>query len=182
MDMDFKPGMVIVTQGDPKSWVSRAIRFATGSWWTHGFVVLTPTEGLEAKIPRVATLNIQERIAELEAGDRDYIVMDLPGITDAERQQVVTAAMSFNHRMYDIWNCVYYTVFKVWAEGGRRLICSRLMSASFFDGLALNVFEHVHDKLPDALQYRESNLIDGYCSPDEFFRYSDLEVVYRRKG
>jgi hypothetical protein len=180
--MDFKPAMVVVTQGDPNSVVSRAIRLVTGSWWTHGFVVISATEAIEAKFPRVVVLNIQERLAELDRENRDYQVMDLPDITDEDRAKVAKAAMDFNHRMYDIWNCVYYMVFKVWVEGGKRLVCSRLMTAAFYDGLFHKVFRHVYRKLPNGLKHRARNLEDGYCTPDEFLRYSDLEVIFRKKN
>jgi hypothetical protein len=179
--MDIKPGMVFITQGDTKSIVSWVIRLATGSWWTHGFVALTETEAIEATFPRVQHLNIAERLAELKKDGRDVVIMDLPGITDEQRTKVAAAAESFNHRLYDIWNCLYFVLFNVWWEGGKRLVCSRLMAASFLDGIGVRIFDHAEKKLPESLQHTLQNLEDGYCTPDEVLRYSDLEIIERIK-
>lgn len=180
--MQLKPGMVVVTQGNPKKLIPRLIHWATGSWWTHGFVVVNETEGIEAKIPRVARLNIQERLRELEEDGRDYVVLDLSGITDEERLKVAKAAESFEGRLYDIWNCVYYAIFKMWVEGGKRLVCSRHMAASFYDGMDYRIFKNAASKLPTSLLYRLDNLDDGYCTPDEVLLYSDLTEVWRRSN
>lgn len=177
--MELKKGMVVITQGDPSSIVSRLIRWATGSWWTHGFVVISDTEGMEAKFPRVCRLSLKERFAELEAGGRDYAVMDLPNITDEQREQVVLAALKLEGRLYDIWNCLYYGIFKMWVEGSHRFVCSRLMSAVFYDSLDVKIFDGAIDRMPSSLWYRLPNLSDGYCTPDEVLRYSILTELMR---
>lgn len=177
--MKLKPGQVVITQGKPNSIISQLIRFFTGSWWTHGFVVLNETEGIEAKIPRVTRLNIEERLRKLDDQGRDYVVLDLPGITDEERLLVAQAAAEFEGRLYDIWNILYYALFKVWVEGGKRLVCSRLMAAAFYDGIANRIFWGAENKLPPTELYRLDNLYDGYCTPDEVLRYSLLTEVWR---
>src|SRR4051812_7367502 len=115
----FRPGSIVITQGDPKSLISWVIRLATGSWWTHGFVCVSDELAVEAVIPLVTTMNISERIAELEREGRDYVIMDLPGITDEDRKKVADAALTFVGSMYDIWNCLYYVLFRSWKEGGK---------------------------------------------------------------
>lgn len=179
--MEWKAGQVVITQGDPKSIVSKLIRWVTGSWWTHGFVTISTTEAVEAVVPRVKKLNIQDRMKELEAGGRDYLVMEMDGLTDEQREKIAQSALSFLGRLYDLLGCVFYVLFKSWYEGTKRVICSRLMSASYFDGIQHNIFNNVATRLPVTLEYRTRNLEDGYCTPDEVFRYSDLTVIHHEK-
>jgi hypothetical protein len=180
--LQIKPGMIVVTQGDPKSIISWGIRLATGSWWTHGFVCVSETEGIEAVPPRVRKLDIAERLAELTKHGQDYVILDLPGITDDQRVEVAKEVESYVGRMYDIWGCVYFLLFKSWVEGTKRVVCSRIMTACFYDAMGLRIFENAKTKLPASLQYRLENLLDGYCTPDEVLRYSELQEVNRVKA
>lgn len=180
--MPFKTAQVIITQGDPKSKVSKIIRYFTGSWWTHDFLVLDAEYAIEATFPRVTVIKIADRLKELADEHRDYVVMELPGITEAQRTEVAAAAYKFQGRWYDLLNCVYYGFFGFWAEDGQRqMVCSRLITAAFYDGLKVKLFENVTEKLPVRLKYRAKNLQDGYCTPDEILRYSQLVEVFRTK-
>jgi hypothetical protein len=180
INMQFKPGMIVITQGTPQSLASRIVHWATKSWWTHGFVVINETDAIEVLIPKVRKLNIQERLAELEREHRDYIVMDLPGITDEERQKVAEAATSFLGWDYDVWNCLYFGIKKMWLGSRRGMFCSRHWTASFFKGLGKSILDKT--KLPDSLKHRCKNFDEGFCTPDEVFRYGVFEVVYRTKN
>jgi hypothetical protein len=176
--MDWKKGMVVITQGNKHSWVSRMIKFASKSWYTHGFVVTGDNEAVEAKFPHVTKLNIDERIRELEQDGRDYIVLDYPGITSEEREQVAQQALTYVGRLYDIWNAVLYLFIQVWWQGTHRLVCSGLMAKSFMDGIHKPFFNM--NTIPSSYnKYRRENLEKGFCTPDEVLRNSILTEIYR---
>lgn len=179
--VQFKAGHIVITQGDPKSIVSKGIKWVTGSWWTHGFICISETEAVESFMPRVRKINIAERLAELERGGRDYVVMDLPDITEYGRQEVARAAEADVGKLYDIWNMLYFIIFGVWVENGKRLFCSLQMAKVFYNALDVRIFANAFLKLPESRYHRLDNLYDGYATPDEVLRYSDLVEIHRMK-
>ncbi|CAN5699565.1 hypothetical protein BH23GEM3_BH23GEM3_04400 [soil metagenome] len=174
----FLPAQAVVTEGDWTSWVSRAIRRVTGSKWTHTFLVTGPDELIEAWFPRVRTRTLSERTAELARDGRDYVVLELPETTDAERHAVVNKAKEYVGRFYDVGQVLlYYTLRRFWKDGEGTLICSRLVTAAHFSGLGPergNLFPpEVLAAVPPRLEARMDNLKAGYATPDDLL-YSRL--------
>jgi hypothetical protein len=180
--MQLKKGMVIVTQGNPYRIFSNLIKYCTGSWWTHCFLVISETESLEAWVPRARVITTEERLNQLKKEDRDFVIMDLPDISDEERELVVTESKSFIGVWYNIWNAIFFFFFRTWAEKGNRVFCSQLIAKAYKNAIDKNIFSNLDENLPMALEDRYSNLHDGYCTPVELFRYSDFKEVYRYKA
>lgn len=177
--MRLQPGMVIITQGNPRSLISNLIKRATGSWWTHCFIIVSETESIEAWFPRTRRFNTQERLDLLKREKRDHVVMDLPGITDEDRVKVVEKAETYIGTLYNVWNALFFLIFKTWVEKGRRVFCSQLIATSYLKALRRNLFSNIEENIPESLKDRVSNLHDGYCTPVELYRYSDLKECER---
>lgn len=176
--MQFKPGMALITEGNKKSIISWIIRLGTGSWWTHANLIISDTELIESTYPRVRHYDLQKRIKELRNGGRDFVIMDLPGLTDEERKKIVEAAETFVGRKYAVENALWYGIFRVWKEGRRRMFCSRLVAKAVFKGIGKRIFGDFRVTLPEKLYYRIDNLEDGYCTPDELLLYSKYVPIH----
>jgi hypothetical protein len=180
--VDIRPGMVVITQGNKRSINSWAVRLATGSWWTHGFVTISATEAIDAKVPRTIKIDVAERFALLDKQKRDYIIMEYPGLTDEQREQLADVTRTYEGMLYDIWNALWFLLFNMWIEGGRRLVCSFLMARPF-RAIGKGIFTIKSlGRLPATLRHRIPNLRDDACTPDEVLRYSELVEVYRKKN
>lgn len=189
--MEIRPAMVFIQQGNPKDITHKLVHIADGSWWVHGFIAVTPTLAVEATLPiltdldsgTVQIVNIQERLDIIKAYGGSVVVMDLPNITDVERQHVADAALSFVGWKYGWLNCIFFFVFRMWLRTTRKeLNCSFLMARAFRDGIQRNIFtNNTLTKLPRRDWYRRRDLCDGLCTPGEVFRYSELQEIYRYK-
>lgn len=174
-----KPGMVVVSAGGRSDFVSRLVRFATRSNWTHVFIVASETEGIEAWFPTgVRTFDLQARLAQLEQAGREYRVLDLPEISDEDRARVVQAARSFVGRAYDVLEAIVYFLLGVFIKDGtKRLICSRLVTAAYALALCPLFLPKTVQRCPGEGYHRLDQLIDGYVTPAELLWYSELREV-----
>ncbi len=178
---ELRLAQVVVTEGDWSSWISRAIRRATGFEWTHAFIVTGPDELSEAWFPRVRTHSLARRMDELAAKGRQHVVLELPEITDTERALVADKARSYVGRYYDVGQILlYYTLKRFWKDGDGTLICSRLVTAAHFSGLGPtrgNLFPpELIAALPPEFDGRQDNLKVGYATPADLL-YSTLARV-----
>lgn len=177
----FLPGQLVITEGNRKSWISRAVAWATGSWWTHAFIVVGPDRAIEATFPRVRQFSLKERLAQLEAEDRAYLVFDLD-LTGSQRTAVIEAAESFIGKWYDFGQLLYYKIRGQFVKDGiGKVVCSRLYTG-VFQKVGINLFpkDHLDEVLPSWF-VRRDNLEDGYVTPTDFF-YSILKIVGGRSS
>jgi hypothetical protein len=190
--MNLKPGMVVIQQGNPHDFLNRIISYFNRSWWVHGWVVTGENEGVEAALPSIARLNsggvkvlkIDERLEYMKSFGGDLIVMDLPNITDEQRAKVAETAKSFIGWRYGWLNCIMFALTQVWFKTTRKeLVCSFLMCRSFSDGIGTRIFtEESVKQVPVDIEFRKSDMLHDYATPDEIFRYSILIEDFRIKG
>jgi hypothetical protein len=174
-----KPGMVVVTSGSRHSLISKAIAWATGSWWTHAFIVTGTTTAVEAFNPRVREIEIGERMIELEKNGQSYIVLDLPNITDEQREKVAAVAKSFIGRSYNNLQTILFGLFRVfWKARASEPFCSTLVTKVFQSALNLHIFtERSGNELIARFYYRWHNLVEGLVTPVELVQFSALHIV-----
>lgn len=176
-----KVGQVVVTEGRATSPYSNLIAWATGSWWTHTFMVTGPDELTEARFPRVRTFKLSERIKQLHREDRAYYVLDRPGITVAERCRLVRTMRGYVGRYYDIGQVLLYAVLRRFVQDGSgTMVCSRAISAAFQDALGLQLFGDLSKVDPGST--RIEDLAKGECTPADLLKSSELSVVRFRRS
>lgn len=173
------PAQVVITEGPPRDLVSWAIRQATGSAYTHAFLVLGE-HLVEAWFPRCRIYPLERRLEELELAGRDFTVLDLPGITAGERIRVARKAVSYVGRLYDVPAVLgYLCKGRFLQDGGSALFCSRLVTAAFYSGIGRPLFSprHLRRHLPGGESHpRYPDLLAGYATPHELL-YSRLQPV-----
>lgn len=173
----FRLGQVVITEGQRSDWISKAIAAATGSWFTHCFIVTGPNELTEAWFPWVRKHSLIDRVKELHREKRAYAVLDLPGITAAQRCDVAREAHKFVGRWYDVGQALLYAAFKrFFGDGTGTVICSRHVSASF-----RNANHELFDVATVSRKFgtnhpRFSNIINDEIIPTDLFK-SRLRVV-----
>jgi hypothetical protein len=173
-----KPAQVVVTEGGRRSFVSRGIHRFTGSWATHAFVATFKGDGVEAWFPRVRRLNGEARLAQLEFQDRAYAVLDVPKLTLQQRWRIAAKAESYIGRFYDVGQLLLWGLTgQFWNDGDGTLICSRLVTASYWKGGNVHLFDDalLADKYPTP-HPRRANVSRGYATPLDLL-ISRLEVV-----
>jgi uncharacterized protein YycO len=172
-----KLGQVVLTEGSTR-WISLIIKRVTGSKFTHAFIYVGNNKIVEVWFPKCRTYALDKRMAELKAGNREHILLDLPGITLMQRVRVARQAYSYRNRWYNVSDVlVYLFLGRFFADKGRNLFCSRLAAAAFYSGIGVSIFteEILNKKLP--VPYRRAqykNLLEGYPVPHELL-YSKLE-------
>lgn len=173
-----KMGQVVIQEVDRTNWLSRTVASCTHSQVTHAWIATRRGYGVEAWFPQVRIIPVKERLAELRAKDRAFAILDLPSIGQVERAAIVDKAESYIGRWYDVGQILLFLLTgEFWDDGAGTLICSRLVTASYFSGAQENLF-------PDALLATEfpvtfprlDNLRAGYVVPSDLLR-SRLEVV-----
>ena len=170
-------GQVVVTEGSRGSAISKTVAWATGSWFTHAFLVTGPDEAAEAWFPRVRTFNLTERMKELREENRAYAVLELSGMSAEERQGLVSLSKrTFLGRFYDVGQAILYGLFRRFvSDGPGTLICSRYITASFHAG-GYNLFPAELVARRFASSTRKDNLTRGQVIPSDLLM-SRLSVV-----
>jgi len=174
-----KPGMVVITSGNRHSLVSKAIAWATGSWWTHAFIVTGLNSAVEAFNPEVREIVVSERLKELEKNGQNYVVLDLPDISDVDREKVAASAKAFVGRSYNNLQTALFGLFRVfWNFKASEPFCSTLVTKVFLSALNLHIFADQPDnELLARFYYRWHNLQEGLVTPAELLQFSALQVV-----
>lgn len=172
-----RAAQVVLTEGDG-GFVSRAVSRFTRSPWTHVFVVTRRGSGIEAYIPRVRTLSLCERLAELEREGRAWAVLEQPKLTLADRLAVASHAESYEGRRYAVWAALRYVFTREFREGASiDLVCSRLVTASYLLGAHINLFPGtVVDHFYEASDPHRDSVLKGWVAPKDLFR-SSLQVL-----
>lgn len=174
--MSFLPGQIVITEGNRKSLPSKLVAWATGSWWTHAFVVSGVNLAVEATFPRVRQFKLSERLEQLEREDRAYVVFDMP-MASSLRWKLAGWARGFVGKWYDVGQLFYYKIRGQFVKDGiGTLVCSRVGTA-IYSKAGINLFprEHLREVLPPGFA-RVDNLEDGYVQPADYF-YSVLNIV-----
>lgn len=174
----FALGDVVVTEGNPGSLFSRAVMWATGSHFSHCFLVTGEDELTEATWPRVRTYSLSQRLAELAEEGRGWVSLRLP-LTDGA--QVARIATTFVGRQYDLLQILLFAVFRGFVlDGPLRLVCSRFVTAVYMDELTRDLFPlaTVVSKAGRGNR-RIPQLRIGYAAPHELVRYSAFEETGR---
>lgn len=178
--MKLKTGQVVVTEGD-RSLLSRLIKYATDSVYTHAFVVCEDDQLAEAWFPKVRAASVEDRIAKLRAEGRAYVVLDYPKLTEVQRQIIADKANSYIGRSYAVWSVVKYFFTHRFDRSKEAPFCSRLATAAYLEA-GVNIYDdaslrkhfpHGYVRMPD--------LRAGYPSPKELFS-SRLETVHYHSG
>lgn len=171
-------GQIIVTEGERDSLISQMIAHHTGSWATHTFLVSVDGWGIEARFPFVRLMDVEARLDQLRCEDRAYVVLDIPELTEAERAGISLRAWEFLGRWYDIGQALLFILTgQFWKDGDGTLTCSRLITASYFDGASYDLFsKDILDEKYPATHPRVRGLQRGYATPADLLT-SRLEVV-----
>lgn len=181
--MAFLTGQVIVTEGNPKSFISRAISYFTKSKYTHAFIVTGNNEAVEATFPRVRKFTLNDRMAELAMQNRGYAVFDWPDIQLADRWKLAKEARSWIGKFYDIGQIlIYLFTGRFFKDGIGTVVCSRLITGLGQKVLNFDCFtEETIAHLPEDY-HRKNNLREQMAAPCDFFvsRLVLLEVVTRQ--
>jgi hypothetical protein len=141
-------------------------------------LVTGPHELVEAWVPRIRRHPLRARLDELHQDQRTYVVLEYPGLDDLSLRAVAAKARSYVGRRYDLLQAALYWLFgQFWRDGEGRMVCSRLITASFLRGIGVDLFEDSflearyppdHPRLP--------NLRSGYATPADLL-CSRLQVV-----
>lgn len=133
---------------------------------------------MEAWVPRIRHHSLRARVEELHRERRSYAVLEYPGLDERSRRAVAAKARSYVGRRYDLLQAaLYWLRGQFWRDGEGRMVCSRLITASFFSGIGVDLFDDSflethylrdHPRLP--------NLRNGYTTPADLLR-SRLEGV-----
>lgn len=160
MDVEILPGMVVAESVGRGFW-SRVVAKATGSRWTHVALVVDARTLIEAEFPvRVHYAPLDERIAELAAQGRAWVLLDPQRVLDFQRAKVPGAAAAYIGRLYDVLQCLLYAALgRFVMDGPKRVVCSRLVTAVYRD-VGLDGFE-------------------AYCTPAELVHHPLMTVVHR---
>lgn len=171
-----KPGSVVITEANWKSWISRGIAKATKSKWTHCFIVTGPDEAVEGTFPRAKKFKLSARLAELKAQKRDYVVFDHPDNTLQRRWRLTATARSWVGKWYDVGQIlIYLFTGRFHKDGIGTVVCSRMVTG-VYASIGVKLFdEEALKNLPEDY-LRKNNLRDQMAVPDDFFR-SKLVVV-----
>jgi hypothetical protein len=175
---DILPGDVLVTDGAAHDWVARIIQWKTGGLATHATIVTDAAhdEMVEAYFPRAKISSLSERIAEVEATGRGYVVLRHPDITDAQRVAIVARARSFVGCRYDVFQLlVYLLTRRFWHDGEGRFVCSRLVCAAYEDA-GLPLFTAAVCDRMGVSPARRADLMAGYGGPGDLL-FSALSGV-----
>lgn len=178
-----KAGMVVVSEGNKKKFLSRMVMWLTGSIYSHAFIMVDSRLAVEARFPgvlqfwkpAVREFYAYERLEEIEAQGRRYVVMDMPCLTEDDRENISEQARGYIGRRYDVLQALLYAVFKEFIlDGPKRLECSRLITASYWEGATIPLF--TPSSVPETYRRRE-NLFSGYATPGELVEYSRLTLA-----
>lgn len=166
--MEFELGTVIVCEGGQDDFISKLVRWATGSRLTHCFVVTGADEMIEAHIPRVRKQPLLARLTELRKENRAYYLMDYPGLVDKDRDLLVQRAHAYVGRWYDMGQVLLYGIARRFRkDGAGTLTCSRLVTALFKEALGIQLFDVA--KLDPSIT-NLSDLAKGECTPDDLLK------------
>lgn len=169
----FYPGQIVITEGGRKDIVSRMVAWATGSWFTHCFIVTGEDEIVEAYVPRVRKRSLIERLRELKKEDRAYYVLEVPKITLSDRCQLSKMAHSYVGRFYDLGQALLFGIARKFINDGTgTVVCSRAITGIIKDALGVDIFE---GKI-DPSSARAKDLMQGECTPADLLA-SGLQVV-----
>jgi hypothetical protein len=184
-DNPFRRGHVVVTEGTPGDLVSGAVGWASKSPWTHAFMVTNPGEGTEAWFPRVRRFSLDERLRELKREGRAYAVLAYPGLGMQTRLRLGRHALGYVGRFYDIGQIALFVGTRVLTgtgqfhnDGSGTVVCSRLISAAFYEGLGIHLWPErvLEARLP--VDYpRLADLRRGYATPGELLS-SALQPIH----
>jgi uncharacterized protein YycO len=168
--MVFKAGQVVLVEGDRHSWIHRAIAFESSWWWTHAFLVVSPTTAIEATFPKVREFDLQERLAEYLREGRSVVVLDQYQIADGQRAQIALQARSYVGRWYNLLAVLWFTVFHTFTRtgGNHAFFCSRLVAASYREGAGIDITDR---KYGMDMYSRTKAMRDGYLTPYELLTF-----------
>lgn len=169
----------IVIEGPSPSFWNWVVRSVLKKDWPHVWLLCGARLGVEAaKGKGVVQFDAFERFKQLEEG-RAFLVLDTLYLTDEERLKIKDAALAAVGRPYDIWNAIFYGLFRsFWNDGPAKLICSRLVTASYWDGIGLNVFKN----RPDRSSAKGKGLQKGWCAPHDFIDDSLFRIIVSSDG
>lgn len=182
--MELKPGMIVVERRRKRTRIGTLVKWATGSEWTHCWMVTVPHLGIgvEADLPRIRRMHPQQRIAQILADGGQVKVLDRPTWTAAERAAIVATCDSYVGRLYDIVQCLYYLLFgKFVNDGTRRMVCSRTMTASVMEGARQMIFDPATLVAKGVTMGSKlfNDLLLGWATPRDIALYSNLTDVTR---
>lgn len=168
-------GDVIVSEGSRAFW-SRHFARQLRSRATHAIVVTGVDEAVEATFPKVRTVCLSERLAELRRAERAYAVLRVDGI---DRTVLAHQAKSYVGRWYDVGQLLLYVLLGGFVrDGDGTLVCSRLVTASYWRGAGVNLFPC--DRLAHGYPLghaRRGNVADGYATPVDLLAGSVLRIA-----
>lgn len=155
-------------EGGQHDFISKLVRWATGSRLTHCFLVTGGDELVEAYVPRVRKGSLLRKLAGFLKEDRAYYVMDYPELTQMDRCRLVQRAHAYVGRWYDLGQAVLYGLARRFRkDGAGTLTCSRLVTAVFKEALGIDLFDP--SKL-DPTSTKLSDLAKGECTPDDLLK------------
>lgn len=173
--MALRLGQVLVVEGG-SGWESRGVMAATKQRATHSVLITGADRGVEAWFPRVREVpDVAARLVEYRDQKRAYAILDLPTLTLARRLQIAKNGLSYVGRFYDIGQVVLFALTgRFWSDGAGTLVCSRLVTAAYFDARE-NLFDaDTLTALPPGFP-RRANLAQGWVTPGDLL-YSRLVV------
>jgi uncharacterized protein YycO len=176
MGVNMQLASIVVTEGH--GFLARQIQRSTRSLFTHAFLVTGEDELVEAWVPRIRRHSLSARLQELHREKRTYGVLEYPGLDELSRRTVAAKAGSYVGRRYDVLQAALYGLLgQFWRDGEGRMVCSRLIAASFIRGIGVDLFDDAFLEArypPD--HPRLANLRNGYATPPDLL-CSRLEAV-----
>lgn len=158
----------MVCEGGQHDFISKLVRWATGSRLTHCFFVTGDDEIVEAYVPRVRKNSLSKKLTELKTQDRAYFVLDYPGLAPIHREVLSRRAREYVGRWYDIGQAVFYGFARRFRKDGAGTVtCSRLITAVFKEALGFRLFDLSRF---DASLTNLSDLAKGECTPDDLMK------------
>lgn len=143
-------------------------------------MMVSETELVEAWFPGgVRQVDARARFEEITRGGREYRVLRLDGLTDADRARLVLGANHQLGRRYDWLQAMCFGWFRRFInDGPKRVICTRMLTEAFDYGLGRPLFPRaLLEQRPGETYSRFWQLENGWVTPGELLLYSCLTLV-----
>ena len=93
-------------------------------------------------MPKIRHHSLSVRLEALHREQRAYGVLEYPGLDDLSRRAVASKAQSYAGRRYDVLQAaLYWFRGQFWRDGEDRMVCSRLITASFLRDIGVDLFD-----------------------------------------
>lgn len=165
------PGSVIISQGGP--WLLKQFMRTP---WTHVAIVT----GHDTIVHAMAFRGVREEYLQPyleDVAEHAIGILRIPGLSPEVERAAGDYALKYVGRRYDYLQALsWYATGRFWSDGEQRLICSRLITACYYN-VGVPLFDAFDLIARGVTRDRRADLMQGYCTPASLLAYSKLRMV-----